>query len=147
MALAIGAYAVTPAGQMSSGNIALRTVAAVALLGVGTIVAIRSTMRADLPGLRALEALTAVISLMVVVFAYVHLVSSEADPSAFSEPLDHTAALYFSVTLSTTIGFGDIAPTSNAARIVVMVQMVANVIVLGVVARVLVGAARRRSDR
>ena len=40
-----------------------------------------------------------------------------------------------------TVGFGDIAPVTQVARIVTTLQMLVNVIFVGVVARVLFGAA------
>ena len=40
-----------------------------------------------------------------------------------------------------TVGFGDIAPVTQVARILTTVQMLVNVIFIGVVARVLFGAA------
>ena len=54
-------------------------------------------------------------------------------------------SFYFAVVTATTVGFGDISAKSEPARIAVMAQMVTNVVVLGVAARVLVHAARRRS--
>lgn len=41
-----------------------------------------------------------------------------------------------------TVGFGDIAASAVPARIVVIVQIVTDLIVLGVILRVLLGAAR-----
>jgi hypothetical protein len=52
------------------------------------------------------------------------LTMSLSAPHAFSEPLNRTAALYFAVTLFSTVGLGDIAPVSRR-RAVVTVQMVA----------------------
>jgi voltage-gated potassium channel len=46
------------------------------------------------------------------------------------------------------VGFGDITPVSEPARVITMLQMLANLVFLGVVARVLFGAALgdRRSE-
>ena len=46
------------------------------------------------------------------------------------------------MTLFSTVGLGDIAPVSEAARAVVTVQMVADLIVIAVVVRLIFGAAR-----
>ena len=43
----------------------------------------------------------------------------------FSQPLNHTDALYFTVTVFATVGFGDITATTEAARLVVTGQMIA----------------------
>ena len=39
--------------------------------------------------------------------------------SNFSEPLTRTGALYFTVTVFSTVGFGDITAKTEAARLVV----------------------------
>ena len=61
-------------------------------------------------------------------------------------------ALYFTVTTFATVGYGDIAPVSQAARLVALLQMVLGLILLGIVARVITGAAKlgmeqHRNDR
>jgi hypothetical protein len=92
--------------------------------------------------LRATDAMALVLPVFIVVFAWVYLTMSLSAPGAFSEPLNRTAALYFAVTLFSTVGLGDIAPVSQAARAVVTVQMVADLIVIAVVVRLIFGAAR-----
>ena len=41
----------------------------------------------------------------------------------FSQKLDHSRALYFTITVFSTVGFGDITPTNDAARLAVGAQM------------------------
>jgi hypothetical protein len=53
-----------------------------------------------------------------------------------------TTALYFTVTVFATVGFGDIAPMTEAARVVTMVQMLGDLVVLGLVVRVILGAVQ-----
>jgi voltage-gated potassium channel len=50
---------------------------------------------------------------------------------------DRTDALYFSVTLVSTVGFGDIHAAGSLARLIVMVHMVFNLIYLGTALRLL----------
>lgn len=128
-----------------SASVAVRVVIAVAALVIATLAALRSVSRAHRPMLRAAQAISVIVGLAVIGFAIVYLRASVADADAFSEPLDHTDALYFSVTTTTTVGFGDIAARSDLARIVVMAHMVANVVVIGVATRALIGAARQRT--
>lgn len=52
-------------------------------------------------------------------------------------------ALYFVLTVLTTVGFGDISATSHAARILVMVQMVLDVTLLVAVVRLVLDAGRK----
>jgi hypothetical protein len=103
---------------------------------------VRAILRSDRPMLRATDAMALVLPVFIVVFAWVYLTMSLSAPGAFSEPLNRTAALYFAVTLFSTVGLGDIAPVSQAARAVVTVQMVADLIVIAVVVRLIFGAAR-----
>jgi hypothetical protein len=59
--------------------------------------------------------------------------------------------LYFAVTVFSTVGFGDIAAWSQPARIVVMIQILADLIYIGLLVRALFGAAQigtsRRTDQ
>jgi hypothetical protein len=71
-------------------------------------------------------------------------VLASATPGAFTEPVNRTGALYFTLTVFSTVGFGDIAPVTQPARVAVMVQMVADLLVLGVLLRAVTGAVRVR---
>lgn len=123
-----------------------RIIVTVAALVVVTAVAIRLVMRARYPMVRLFEVLVGLAALAVTLFASTYAYLSHTDPAAFSEPLTRTDALYFAVTTTTTVGFGDISAASQLARIVVTVQMVVNVAVVGIAARALIHAARRRVD-
>ena len=68
-------------------------------------------------------------------------------PNHFSEPLDHTGALYLAITVFPTVGFGDITPESDLARIVVSIQMLLDLVVIGVVVRLLANAAKTGSRK
>ena len=70
-----------------------------------------------------------------------------ASAANFTQPLTRTDALYFAVTVFSTVGFGDITPKSEAARVVLIVQMLTNIALLGAGARVLLGAVRRSQQR
>jgi hypothetical protein len=116
-------------------------------VGLGVFVAllvfeVRAILRASRPMLRATDAMALVIPVFVVVFAWTYLTMARATPSAFSEPLNRISALYFAVTLFSTVGLGDIVPKSDPARVVVMIQMVADLMVIAVVVRLIFGAAR-----
>jgi len=88
-----------------------------------------------------------VIPTFIVVFAWIYLTMARSTPAAFSQPLDRTSALYFAVTVFSTVGLGDITPTTDAARLVVTIQMVADLIVIAVVVRLIFGAARGSTAR
>ena len=102
------------------------------------------------PGLRAAEALGLILPLYLVLFASTYFVMEHASAASFTQPLTRTDALYFTVTVFSTVGFGDITAKSETARVVLIVQMLADLALLGAGIRVLVGAVQRgrqqRSD-
>jgi voltage-gated potassium channel len=113
------------------------------LFAVVVTLQIPAIVNAKFPILRAAITLGVLVPLYLLVFARVYLSSSLSDPGAFSESLDHATALYFTVTVFTTVGFGDIYAKSDSLRLVVTAQMLINLIVVGAFIRVLVSAARR----
>ncbi len=122
-----------------------------ALLTVMIVWQTRLIVNADYPGLRAIEALAVTTPFYLIVFAATYVLIGAADPGAFSEPLDRTSSLYFTVTVFATVGFGDIAAKTQLARIVVMVQMLLDLLILGIGLRLFLGAVkigqRRRESR
>jgi voltage-gated potassium channel len=114
-----------------------------ALIGL-VIVQVRSILASAFPGIRALEALASSIPLFLLLFASAYIVMERLSPGDFSEPLSHSDALYFTVTVFSTVGFGDITPKTELARLVVTGQMVADVVILGLAIKVIVGAVRSR---
>ena len=108
---------------------------------------VRSIMRARAPGLRAIESLFTALPLFLLVFATVYFIMGQAAATSFSEPLTRTDALYFTVTVFSTVGFGDITPTTASTRVVVMIQMFGGLLVLGAGLRLFFGAAQRGQKR
>lgn len=144
VAALVTVYYVLPWNDDRVGSVVVRTALSVVILIAATVLAVPYVFRSTSPVLRAFEAIAFVVGLAIVSFASVYLLMSTTSPTAFSEPLGRTDALYFSMTTATTIGYGDISAKSEAARIVVMVHMVTNVVVIGVAAKVIAHAARRR---
>lgn len=114
-------------------------------------VQVPAIVKAKHPILRAVQALAVLVPLYLLIFARVYVSSSLAHPLAFTQPLDLTAGLYFTVTVFATVGFGDIVAQSNGMRLLVTLQMLLNLLLVGVVIRLLTSAARRgvarREDR
>ena len=63
--------------------------------------------------------------------------------SNFGGRLTHTDGLYFTVTVLSTVGFGDITAKTEAARLVVTGQMIADLVILAVAVKIVVGAVSR----
>jgi voltage-gated potassium channel len=108
---------------------------------------VRSILRSAYPALRAIEALGAAIPLFLLVFAAAYVKLADTQAEAFTEPLSRTDALYFTITVFATVGFGDIAPVTDAARITTMVQMVGDLLVVGLVLRLMLGAVKQGRQR
>jgi hypothetical protein len=70
-------------------------------------------------------------------------VISTSRPDSFTEPLSRTDALYFTITVFSTVGFGDIAPRSDLARIITMVQMIVGLLTFGVLAKIVFAAMQK----
>ena len=81
--------------------------------------------------------------LFVLLFASAYYVMARANPASFSHPLTRTDALYFTVTTFSTVGYGDITPVTETARLVVTVQMILDLLALGLGIRVFIGAVQR----
>jgi voltage-gated potassium channel len=106
-----------------------------------------ATLRSRYPLLRSVEAMAMTIPLFIVVFSTTHYLINGVEPASYSEPMTRFDALYFTMTTFATVGFGDITPVSLPARLVTLLQMIGGLILVGVVARVLISAARFRQDR
>ena len=141
VALVVLYYRLPMTGALDAASAALLVVGLVVLV-VLIVWQVRAILRSPYPGLRAIEALAGVIPLFLLLFASAYVLLANAQPQAFTEPLTKTGALYFTVTVFATVGFGDIVPHSDVARVVTMVQMLGDLVVLGLVVRVILGAAR-----
>lgn len=106
------------------------------------VLQVRAILRARYPAVQAVEALAVAVPLFLLLFAAGYSLMSSGAPDTFTEPLSRTDALYFTVTVFATVGFGDIAPVTEAARVVVTVQMVGDLLVLGVLLQAIVGAVK-----
>ena len=134
-------YALPDAGPFADRESGVR--AGWSLLAwVGFVVVLRIQVRAirSHPSVWARsEALLTVLYLLILVFAitYDRMAASSADQ--FAGINNRTDALYFTVTIVSTVGFGDIHAVSTPARAVVTAQMLVSVFYIGVALRLLTG--------
>lgn len=98
-------------------------------------------------GLRAVEALATSLPLFLLLFSGTYVVMTAVSASNFGEKLTHTDALYFTVTVFTTVGFGDVTAKSEGARLLATGQMVTDPIILGIGAKIILGAVTRGRQR
>lgn len=135
-------YAVVPvAGASGAGalvGLIVGLVVFVAVVGWE----IRAITRADHPVVRAVEAIAVTVPMLIVVFAFLYLSISRDDPASFSEHLNRVDAMYYTVATISTVGFGDISAESDAARILVTIQMLFDIALIAGLVRLVVLATQ-----
>lgn len=114
------------------------------VIAVGILVAwqARSIINADYPRLRAFQALSTSAPLFVLLFATTYFVLDSSQDHAFNTAMTRLDSLYFTVTVFATVGFGDITAQSQTARLLVTIQMIGDMIIIGLVLKVLVNAVQ-----
>jgi hypothetical protein len=141
------AYSIVPIRGGSNAGEIVRLTGTIVLLAAVLGWQTRSVLLADYPLLRAVESVAIAVPVLLCLFAAIYLSLSTATPTAFSEPLNRVGAFYFTVTVFSTVGFGDITPKTDLARIVVTTQMLLDLALLATVVRVYFGAARMGAAR
>lgn len=140
--LIVVAYFVLPLSSAVTATTAVTLALGLSLIVLVLAWHLHEIIRSPYPRVRAAAALVTLVPLFLVVFAASYVVLSQAQPSSFSERLDRMSAAYYTVTVFATVGFGDIAPVTTAARAATTVQMLGGLVLVGVAARVILGAAR-----
>jgi len=126
--------------------ITILVIGLVALIGLIAF-QVRTIIVSPFPGLRAVEALATSIPLFLLLFASTYVVMGAIAANSFNQPMTRTDALYFTVTVFATVGFGDITAKTETARLLVTGQMIVDLIILGIGARVILGAVQRGRQR
>jgi voltage-gated potassium channel len=125
------------------------TMLVIGLVGLIGLIAfqVRAIVASPFPGLRAVEALATSLPLFLLLFASTYVVMGAIAAGSFNQPMTHSNALYFTVTVFATVGFGDITATTETARLLVTGQMIVDLIILGIGARLILGAVQRSRQR
>jgi len=139
----LAAYFLIPTRSADDGSDVPWLILDLGVFAVIVGIQVPAIVKAKHPILRAVEALAMVVPLFLLIFARIYLTNSLNDPSAFTQPLDLITALYFTVTVFASVGFGDIVAQTDTMRMLVTLQMLLNLVVFGFVIRVLASAARR----
>ena len=143
MTALVAAYFLIPTRSSGAGSDLPWLLLELCVFGVIVAVQVPAIVRARYPVLRAVETLAILITVYLLVFSRIYLANSLADSASFTTPLDTVSALYFTVTVFATVGFGDITASTNSMRLLVTVQMLLNLVLLGLVIRLVASAARR----
>ena len=147
IAIVVTAYYLLPFDRASTGAAVTWLVIGLVLLIVLIAFQVRMIMQSPFPNLRAIEALATSLSLLLMLFAGTYVAMATRSTGNFGEHLTHTDALYFTVTVFSTVGFGDITAKTEAARLVVTGQMITDLVVLGIGIKIILGAVTRGQQR
>lgn len=101
---------------------------------------VRTILRGASPRLQALEAFALAVPMFLVLFAGTYFFIERHAAADFNVPLTRFDALYFTVSVLSGVGFGDIVPRSESARMIVTGQMLCDLVLLGVAARLVIDA-------
>lgn len=142
-------YLYIPVHNDSAAISAVIWAALIALVGLVFAFAhqTRRINRSRYPMMAGVESFVIVLALFVIGFAFIYLVMSTSAPDTFSEPLNRTGAIYFAITVLSTVGFGDITPKGDPARWLVAAQMIIDIGLIAGALRLLMRIARRADER
>ena len=138
-------YYTLPERSITTGHDVLKLVGAItALAGFFLVlrVQVRAVRRKRTLLVRA-EALLTGLYVLILVFALVYNAISISAPAQFAGLGNKTDSLYFTMTVVSTVGFGDIHAAQTGARALVTLQMLFDVIYLGAALKVLSTLGRR----
>jgi Ion channel len=139
----VALYYLLPLDHLASVPLAVILVVGLLILLAVAGWQLRLVIKARYPAVRAAEALATTVPLFLLLFASAYFAMARASPANFSaHSLTRTDSLYFTVTTFSTVGYGDITATSQAARLVVTAQMVLDLLALGLGIRVFLGAVQ-----
>lgn len=118
------------------------------LLGAAVVMVVlavqaRNILRSPYPRLRAVEALMTSGPL----FIALRYLIAHVNPSSYTQPMTRLDALYFTVATFATVGYGDLSPVSQTARLAALVQMVCGLFLVGVIAKLLLSITQESRGR
>jgi hypothetical protein len=136
-----------PLSDRSDAATIMMLVAGLAIVGIVVAWHVRAIIGSDFPRMRAIEALALAAPMFLLLFAAAYYMMARSSTDNFGSALSRTDTLYFSVTVFSTTGFGDITPHSEDARLLVTGQMIGDMIFIGLGIRQLVTATQVGLER
>ncbi len=120
--------------------IGLAAIGAIVPVTVRRVNAVKTT---DRPTLVAIEALVLLFTMLVFGFSALYLTINR-NGNQFFDMNTRVDAVYFTVATLSTVGYGDIHPTGQAARLAVIAQIAIDFTLLAVSVRLLLDTTRQR---
>jgi len=139
----VALYYVLPLDRLSGTYLLLQLFVLVALFAGMVAWQLRAIVASDYPAIRAVQSLASTVPVFLLLFASTYFILSLDDASSFTEPLTRSDAVYLTVTIFATVGFGDISAQTETARLLVTAQMLLDLVVLGLGIQVILGAVKR----
>ena len=138
-AVLVGFYYAAPLDRLGQVPVIVSFSFGLLVFALGVAWQLWAVAHATYPGLRAVEGLGFIVPFFLVLYSVAYAVLAHDDPTNFSPgTLTRTDTMYFTITVFATVGFGDITATSQAARVLVMTQMLLDLVILGLGVRLLV---------
>jgi voltage-gated potassium channel len=127
-------YYLAPIPAHPHARVAFQVTACLVLFSVVLAFEVRRILKSKHPMLRATVAMATVIPLFLVSFSWLYLVTSQTSLATFGMHLSRSSALYFT-------------PKTDSARLIVSIQMLADLAVIAIVARLILAAVNRAQQR
>ena len=146
--MVVAAYYLLPLDNLAGISLGVALVVGLLALTAAVAYQVRAIIRHRHSAVRAIEALAITVPVFLILFAATYFIMEQSNPDGFNvHSLTRTDSLYFTVTVFATVGFGDITATSQVARVAVIVQMLLDLLVLGLVVKVFLGAVEKGRGR
>jgi voltage-gated potassium channel len=142
LAVVVAVYFLVPMDRPMSTATAVELVLGCLVLFAVIVWQIRQIIRSEHPGIRAVEGLAFSVPVFILWFATTYYLMDHANAATFAQPLTRIDSMYFSATVFTTVGFGDITAKGQGARVLVTIQMMLDLVVIGLVVRLVVNAVK-----
>src|SRR3954453_7231100 len=110
-----------------------------------TVKRIKGVSTTHEPYLEAGLAILMMVAMVTIGFASMYMAMSKHNQE-FTGIHTKLDAVYFTVTTLATVGYGDIAPDGQLARAVAITQMIVDILVMGVAARLAMRVAGREAE-
>ncbi len=145
--VALAIYFVMPLdGGFSELLAVLLVLVAIAALVPLSLRRSRQVLTSDQPVLVAAQALFTLLTMLIVSFSALYYLLGTHAPTQVAGIATKIDALYFTVTIVSTVGFGDITATGQGARALVTANMVVDLVLLTVAVRLLSWALKKRQE-
>lgn len=145
LAVAVGAYFLVPVSAEARGSEWLRVVLGLGLLLVLVVLVLRQVLLQIQHPDRRLDGLVVAIVVSVCGFALLFFAIATHRDDQFVGIQTRIDALYYTMSTLLTVGYGDVHATGQAARALVLLQMVFNVVVIATAVTTLSNQVRSRA--